>query len=438
MFSFVLEISVIIFNKIDKLQIIFASFLCLMIFFLQPSFLFADFSLKQAKIGILAKRGAGKVTENWQPTADYLTESISNCQFTIIPLNFTEVHQSVVNGSIDFLITNSGYYVLLEENHGLSRIATMKNRWQHNGYQFFGGVVFTRIDNNNINEFKDLNNKSFMAVDPKSFGGWLMAKFEFHKNGIDPETYFDDLGFAGTHDKVVFAVREKIADAGTVRTDTLERMAAEGKINLKDFKIIEPQPQSTNFPFCRSTALYPEWPFAKLSHTSNELAKQVTIALLNMPSQSAAAMASKITGWTVPLNYQPVDQLMKGLKIGRYQDLEQITLIGFVRQYLVWIIVSLLVISGIIIISFYVLLLNKNLRHTRSELEKANEKLENKVEKRTKELAESERKYRIVADNTYDWELWRNPEGEFVYCSPSCQKITGYEQSSFMKNPELL
>ena len=28
------------------------------------------------------------------------------------------------------------------------------------------------------------------------------------------------------------------ADAGTVRTDTLERMTAEGKIDIKDFKII--------------------------------------------------------------------------------------------------------------------------------------------------------------------------------------------------------
>ena len=38
----------------------------------------------------------------------------------------------------------------------------------------------------------------------------------------------------------------------------------------------------------------------------------------------------------------------------------------------------------------------------------------------------SEEKYRIVADNTYDWEFWRGPDGRFVYVSPSCERITGH------------
>ena len=41
-------------------------------------------------------------------------------------------------------------------------------------------------------------------------------------------------------------------------------------------------------------------------------------------------------------------------------------------------------------------------------------------------LRASETKYRIVADNTYDWEFWRSPEGRFLYTSPSCKRITGY------------
>ena len=415
----------------------FVSLLCLFLL-LASSTLLADSSLEQVKIGVLAKRGSERAMEKWGLTAQYLTKEIPGSHFVIVPLDFEGVHTCVINGEIDFLITNSGYYVLLEENHGLSRIATMRNRWHHNGYQIFGSVIFTQADNHSINEFKDLKNKIFMAVDPKSFGGWLMARFAFHKAGIKPETYFKTLDFAGTHDKVVFAVRDKIVNAGTVRTDTLERMAAEGKINLQDFKILEPKPKNNTFPFFRSTDLYPEWPFAKLSHTSNELAEQVTIVLLNMPSQSPAAIASRITGWTVPLDYRPVDKLMKELEIGRYQDLKKITLIDIIRQYWKWIIISLLLISAIISASLYVIILNKNLRVTRSELEKTNDKLESKVTKRTAELMKSERKYRIVADNTYDWELWKNPKGEFVYCSPSCKTITGYDQSSFIQNPELM
>ena len=53
-------------------------------------------------------------------------------------------------------------------------------------------------------------------------------------------------------------------------------------------------------------------------------------------------------------------------------------------------------------------------------------------------LRASETRYRIVADNTYDWEYWVSPEGRFLYTSPSCQRITGYEASEFETDPKLL
>ncbi|HVP37359.1 MAG TPA: PAS domain S-box protein [Terriglobales bacterium] len=52
-------------------------------------------------------------------------------------------------------------------------------------------------------------------------------------------------------------------------------------------------------------------------------------------------------------------------------------------------------------------------------------------------LRESESKYRIVSDNTYDWEFWTNPQGKYLYVSPSCQRTTGYKQSEFLEDPEL-
>lgn len=50
----------------------------------------------------------------------------------------------------------------------------------------------------------------------------------------------------------------------------------------------------------------------------------------------------------------------------------------------------------------------------------------------------SEEKFRTLADWTYDWELWLNPEGRTVYCSPSCSRITGHNPDEFMADPNLL
>jgi len=52
-------------------------------------------------------------------------------------------------------------------------------------------------------------------------------------------------------------------------------------------------------------------------------------------------------------------------------------------------------------------------------------------------LQESEQRFRTLADFTYDWEYWRDPDGSFIYVSPSCQRITGYQAEEFLHNPRL-
>ncbi len=53
-------------------------------------------------------------------------------------------------------------------------------------------------------------------------------------------------------------------------------------------------------------------------------------------------------------------------------------------------------------------------------------------------LRESELKFRTVADYTYDWEYWRNAEGELVWVSPSCLRMTGYSDGEFYADSGLV
>lgn len=52
-------------------------------------------------------------------------------------------------------------------------------------------------------------------------------------------------------------------------------------------------------------------------------------------------------------------------------------------------------------------------------------------------LKRSEEKYRTIANFTNDWEYWLDLNDNFVYCSPSCVKITGYKAENFIHNPNL-
>lgn len=75
------------------------------------------------------------------------------------------------------------------------------------------------------------------------------------------------------------------------------------------------------------------------------------------------------------------------------------------------------------------------------ELLKTNERLKSEIQERKRAeeaLRLSETKYRIVSDNTYDWEWWFSPEGDFVYVSPSCERVTGHQPHEFLSDVQLL
>ena len=53
------------------------------------------------------------------------------------------------------------------------------------------------------------------------------------------------------------------------------------------------------------------------------------------------------------------------------------------------------------------------------------------------ELQLSTKRFRAIADNTYDWETWTAPDGTSLYVSPSCERITGHTVAEFMADPSL-
>ncbi|GAB4524731.1 MAG: hypothetical protein Tsb0014_03460 [Pleurocapsa sp.] len=334
------------------------------------------------KIGILAKRGTEKALAQWEPLAEYLSTNVKGYDFKIVPLNFEEIYQSVKDDNIDFIIANSGMYVDFEAEYGANRIATLKNLRLGNSYTVFGGVILVKADRQDIETLKDLKGKTFMAVNETSLGGWQMAWGVLDDEGINPKKHFKKLSFGDTHDAVVEAVLQVEVDVGTVRTDTLERMAAEGEIKLQDFKIINQQQDPTGkFPFVHSTPLYPEWPFAVTKNVPVEISEKVAGALLNMPPDSPAAKAAKSEGWTIPLNYRPVHELFLDLNIGPYEELGQITLTQLIQKLWIFIVLASLGLAALIIY----------FQKRSLAQQKLNEKVLNELNKSLEENAQKQR-----------------------------------------------
>jgi C4-dicarboxylate-specific signal transduction histidine kinase len=325
------------------------------------------------RIGVLAHRGHAQAMHRWSSTADYLSSKIDGHRFEIVPLNLSDIRSATQNGGIQFTLTNPGNYADLETRFGASRIATLQTREKDQIRVRYGAVIITRADNTNIYKLEDLQDKSFMAVSEKAFGGFQMAWRELAAHGIDPFKDISELIFAGfPQDKIVLAVENKIVDAATVRAETFARMVESGVVDEKEFRILNQQ-NNANSPFPVSTRLYPEWPFATLKNTPRELATQVTQALLSMADNHPAALTARSAGWTIPLDYSPVNELMRDLKIGPYEMLRETSLWALMKRYAYW-----LIGAGIVLISL--IMLNGFITRT-------NHRLEEQVLKRTRDLS---------------------------------------------------
>ena len=368
---------------------------------------------RTVKIGVLAKRGVERCQVKWGPTADYLAENIPGYSFEIKPLKFDEVNAAVEKGEVDFILANPFFYVELEYLYGVSRMTTLDNLRMGEEVTVFGGVIFCRADREDLRRLKDLKDKTFMAVNETSFGGWLTAWRELKEHGIDPHEDFASLSYGGTHDAVIYAVRDGKVDAGSVRTDVFERMAKEEKIRLEDFFVFSHDHfhnYACEIPFVHSTDTYPEWPLAKVKHTSEELAKEVTVALLEMSSDDPAAKAARCVGWIVPQQYQSVRECLKYLRIGRYKDYGKVTVWQALKQYWFQLACAFIVMCLIVLYALRVIRLNRRLK-------------------------ESEQKVRAAFDQTFQFVGLLDCNGTLLEINQTALKFAGVEEKDVLGKP---
>ena len=339
------------------------------------------------RIGVMAIRGKVQAVSKWGLHMDYLSQIIPDRSFELVPLAVDEVESAIANQDVEFVITNPGMYVNLEAKYGINRIVSLKNKRLGKAATEFGAVIFTKADRSDINEITDFKGKTFAGVSENAFGGWQMAWDIFLNNDVVPKNHLKKLDFLGTHDDVVKAVLNGEVDGGTVRTDTLERLAEAEVIRMEDFKIINPQTDDPNFEFVRSTPLYPEWAFSAIKGAPLELEEEIAKALLEMSVDSPAAKTAKIYGWTVPFNYRPVHELFIDLKVAPYDNLADFTTAQLLQRLGIVLGLAVAAIAGVTV--FFQRRNLEKQKQNEQALTKANQSLEGSLEEQ-KELKEQQ------------------------------------------------
>ena len=295
---------------------------------------------KPLRLGVLAYLGAEAAVEEWSPVARQLEQALPDYQVELLSLDHAALQQAAEAQQIDFVITNPGHYVELESSLGASRLLTLQTGSSMPGsaWQAVGSAVVTLSGRTDIQRLRDLRGKRVAIIGQQGFSGYQLVWRELAAEGIDParDLTLEVVGLP--MDKVLDAVAAGQVDAGLVRACMLESQPAW----LERFRVVAPR-RETGFPCASSTRLYPNWPLAALRHTDPVLAKQVTIALLEMDSRSSPIH------WTVPADYQSVHELQRELHIGPYAVLHTPTLGDLAARFWPWLagLAALIIFGGL-------------------------------------------------------------------------------------------
>ena len=362
----------------------------------------SSFSLPLVRIGVLAYRPKLQTLAQWRPLAESLKAKLPNYDFVLEALTYSEMSEAIATNKLDFVLTNSSNYIYLKHHFQLSSpLATLAI--EENGIKtaYFGGVIFTRSDNDAIQTLQDIKDKKIAIVTQSSLGGYQMQAYEMFKNHINFPQDATLLFTSIPHDNVVKNVLSRTADVGFIRTGVLEEMAKENLISLQDLKIIQ-APNTPKFPVSLSTSLYPEWPFSALPHVNENLARKVVAILYRLEEDRTATKTMQIFGFNIPANYVVLEQMLRTMRFPPFDETPLFDLKDIWDNY------RLLI---TLLLGFSLFVLGYGLFY---------------LWRQNRQLQESEFLYNKLSEHTQTmhWEV--DAQGLYTYVSPNIKTLLGF------------
>jgi len=166
----------------------------------------------------------------------------------IFPDTFDQHMKMVGQNEIDISFSNPFIYVKIAGQYGAKAFARIVEFSRKDNFR---GQIICRNDNNAIQTIADCHQKSWIAVDSTSAGGYLYPLGYFIDHGICKKD-FREIVFApgpgGKQEKVILSVYAGKYDIGTIREGALDVVST--KIDINKIRIIA------------ETRPYPGWVYA--------------------------------------------------------------------------------------------------------------------------------------------------------------------------------
>jgi phosphonate transport system substrate-binding protein len=204
-----------------------------------------------------------------QPTLDawsgYLEQQLEQPVSFVLRRTYHEITLLLLEGKLDFAWICGYPYVTQRERMQLVAVPLYQERPLYQSYLIVPAADY------NTQSFSDLAGAVFAFSDPDSNSGYLVPRFQMLELGLDPAVFFRKTFFTWSHQDVVRAVAEGVAQVGAVDGYVWDTLAQLNPALTSATRVAERSPWY-GFP-----------PIDSRRNTAAALFTQMQNALLSMP-----------------------------------------------------------------------------------------------------------------------------------------------------------
>src|SRR2546427_5805041 len=183
----------------------------LIVFVLAAGLATCPATARELKFGFTPFLSEADMRAEFEPLMTYLSDSIGQKVVLYVAKDYGDLRTQMEAGAVDIGSFSPFAYVDAAKGGKIRIIAQSIIE----GSATYRGIIVARQDSG-LKSIADLKGKRFAFVDPKSASGYVYPRAMLIEKGIDPESFFKETIFAGSHDKVIAAVLEGSVDAGAV------------------------------------------------------------------------------------------------------------------------------------------------------------------------------------------------------------------------------